>query len=47
MKARKINWKRQVKRESFFLKNGRMPRSKDMRRAAQPAIFYGLNTTKG
>lgn len=45
--ARKINWKRQRKREAFFLKTGRMPYKKELSNSQQPHISYGYNTTKG
>lgn len=48
MKSRrnKIDWKKQLKRETFLIKNGRWPHEGELRTKNQPVLMFGYNTVR-
>jgi hypothetical protein len=48
MKRKKINWKKQLAKERFFLRNGRMPTSVEVekieRKPKEVKLMFGFNT---
>lgn len=42
--SRKINWKKQLRREEFFLKRGRFPKKRELERKRGPVLMFGHNT---
>jgi hypothetical protein len=48
MKRKKINWKKQLAKERFFLRNGRMPTSREANdldcKPKEVKLMFGFNT---
>ena len=44
MKSKRINWKKQLRKENFWLKAGRMPTKRELENNKTPRLIFGLNT---